>query len=70
MALILTEPKVPDSARYPIRKAAVELGIDWRTLTKRIDDGLIRVGYRREGKDVRRAFVLGSEIKRYWRSQI
>lgn len=66
--MILIEPQVPDAARLPITKAAKALGVCRQTLTTKINDGLIRVGYRRATKTTSKAFIYGSELKRYWRS--
>lgn len=62
------EPTVALTARYPIGQAADLLGIHRNTLRRYSDEGLIKFGNRRFGRMER--FYLGSEIIRFWRSQL
>lgn len=63
-----TEPKVEMNGRYPIGQAAALLGIHRNTLRRYNDEGYIKSGNRRVGRCVR--FFLGSEILRFWKSQM
>ncbi len=61
----IEEPKISDTAKVPIGKAAELLEISRNTLRRHTDNGYIRCGYNRVNK---RRFYTGAEIKRYWRA--
>ena len=61
----IDEPKLSDTARVPIGKAAEILGISRDTLRNHTNNGYVKCGYNRINK---RRFYTGKELKRYWRS--
>lgn len=60
-------PKVADSARFTIGKAAEVLGIHRGTLREHAEQGFIKYGISRQNG---RKFFKGSEIKRYWNATL
>lgn len=62
-----TEPIVSPTNRYSIAEAAKILGIHRNTLRLHTESGLIKCGFRRQNA---RRFYTGSEIMKYWKSQL
>ena len=58
------EPTCPDTARYPIGKAAELLGIHRNTLRRYTDEMRIRCIRRPSGK----TYYTGKELRRLWRT--
>ena len=61
------EPKVSPTGRYSIGQASAVLGIHRNTLFRYTEQGFIRCGYRR---NTLKKFYSGSEIIRFWKSQV
>ena len=61
------EPKVNATSRYTITQTCAILGIHRNTLLKYTTLGVIRQGVRRA---TARKFYTGSEIMRFWKSQL
>ena len=65
--MIEVEPRVSLSGRYSIAQTCKILGICRNTLVKYTRLGAIRYGVRRS---TTKKFYAGSEIMRFWKSQI
>lgn len=65
--MIATEPQVSMTGRYSSKEASMLLGIHRNTLRNYTDNGSIKCGFRRP---TARRFYLGSEILRFWKSQL
>jgi len=61
------EPQLNLTGRYNIEETCAFLGIHRHTLRRYTNRGKIRCGYHRVNG---RKFYLGSEILRFWRSQL
>jgi len=61
------EPKVVLADRYSIEETCSILGIHRHTLRRYTNKGMIRCGFHRYNG---RKFYLGSEVLRFWRSQL
>lgn len=61
------EPQVTMTGRYSVTDTCKHLGIHRNTLRRATEAGNIKCGFR---KDTARKFYLGSEIKRFWESQM
>ncbi len=60
-------PAVVQNGRYSVTEAAKALGCTRQTINAKVRDGILRCGYRRTNG---RKFFLGSEIIRYWKSEM
>lgn len=65
--LIATRPNIDLNGRYSVSQASKVLGIHRNTVTKLSDTGTLKCRYR---KGTMRKFFLGSELMKYWSSQI
>lgn len=65
--LTALEPSVSSVGRYSISQTCELLGIHRDTLRKYTDCGYIKCGFRKMSY---RKFYLGSEILRFWKSQL
>ena len=61
------EPNIVMSSRYSIDETCAFLGVHRHTLRRYTKKGKIRCGFHRING---RKFYLGSEILRFWRSQL
>lgn len=61
------EPSVSNTGRYSSKETCELLGIHRQTLSKYTEKGYIKCGFRRVSM---RKFYLGSEILRFWKSQL
>lgn len=61
------EPQVSMTGRYSVSEACELLGIHRNTLRTYTESGIIKCGFRRP---TARKFYLGSEILRFWKSQL
>lgn len=62
-----TLPQVNETGRYGITETSNALGIHRNTLRKYTEAGYIKCGFRKVSA---RKFYLGSEIIRFWKSQL
>ncbi len=67
MTMTTEEPKVSMNARFTITQTCAILGIHRNTLLKYTSLGAIRHGVRRS---TAQKFYTGSEIIRFWKSQL
>lgn len=65
--MVNDEPKVSANGRYNITETCRKLGIHRNTLLKYTKLGVIKCGIRRS---TAKRFYSGSEIVRFWKSQI
>ena len=65
--MVHDEPKVNKEGRYSVDETCAALGISRSTLRRHTNKGVIRCGIRRSNT---RKFYTGSEIVRYWKSQL
>lgn len=61
------EPSVCATGRYSPKETCEALGIHRHTLSRYTEQGYIKCGFRRASM---RKFYLGSEIVRFWKSQL
>jgi predicted site-specific integrase-resolvase len=61
--MVNEKPNVPPTARYSLREAAKILGVNAKTISRAIERGVLRCGYRKMNN---MPYVEGKEIMRMW----
>lgn len=61
--MVNEKPNVPPTARYTLREAAKILGVNAKTISRAIERGAMRCGYRKMND---MPYVEGKEIMRMW----
>lgn len=58
------EPNIPDNGKYNTTQACQLLGLSYKTLMKRVEEGVLSVDIHKNG----RKYFKGISIKRFWRT--